>query len=76
MVEHILHGTKIIIIKTLVIINNDYHYRDVDLCLSVKKLRRLPSVPNNAVIRVRGPERKYLTLENRRGETSSNPHFS
>ena len=45
-----------------------------DLCLSVRKLRRLPRVPNIAVARVRGPERKYFRLENRAGETSANPH--
>ena len=46
-----------------------------DLCLSVRKLRRLPSVPNIAVVKLRGPERKYFRLENRAGETSTRPHF-
>ena len=46
-----------------------------DLCLSVRKLRTLPSVPNIAVVKLRGPERKYFRLENRAGETSTWPHF-
>ena len=40
----------------------------------MRKLRRLPRVPNIAVARVRGPERKYFRLENRTGDTSTNPH--